>query len=937
MYCVNVGGLRTKINDLVKLILCSQYDILVFLESWLSDDFSDAELAVDSFKLFRCDRSCNTSSKSRGGGVLVYIRDNISAKRLRLVHNSVEQLYLLCKLGSKEFVIGGVYIPPKSDIIFYERHCQTVEILKYEYAYCDFYVFGDFNIPNAHWENDERGVMVECTPDSPGLILGQSYAYLNFFQKVTIPNDRNVFLDLVFTNKGDLLVSEAADSLFEGSLNHKAYCFQLDLGNEPMPTVGYIEFYYDFRNADYIAINNYLGGINWDLHLNSVDIDLAASQFYHVLSMAIALFVPLKRFKTSQFPRWFSSELRYLVTQKKIAHKKYCTSHNVVDYIAFSELRSRCKILTDICYRDYISNLDRHFRADPKSFWYYINSRRSVNEVPNSLHFNDNSFVGCEKIADGFAQFFSNVYNPNKSKNCPAVQQESVNTDIPNPKLSVGQIYDKISKLRPKLSSGPDGVPNYFLVKCICTVSYPLFILFQKSLDLAVFPTVWKHSFVVPIFKSGDNTNIENYRSVCIQSAIPKLFDSIIYDQIYFHCKELLLSQQHGFSSGRSTVTNLLIFQQYLLGALEKGYQVDVIYTDFSKAFDSVDHGILLRKLGSFGFSNHMIHWFASSLSGLTQQVRIGNAKSSYIKVCSGVPQGGHCSPLLFNIFINDICNCFQNSEFLLFADDLKFYRIVLNLGDQILLQSDLNRLKDWCESNNLLLNINKCNYVSFHRRNKKIESSYSIGQSSLQYCNAIKDLGIYFDDQLNFNTHINKIVLSSSKVLGFVLRNGRGFSVETCKSLYMALVVSLLEYGSMIWSPYYMNSCLALERVQNKFVRYCLFKLNIGIPQDHMYDNALQILNMKTLKQRRLYRDLTFVFKLLNGLITCPELLGNICFNIPSRILRQNRLFSLPFHGTNYAVHSPIERTLNFVNCNNVDILGISLSRFKRHTGAII
>lgn len=937
VFCFNIGGLRTKITDLVKSILCSQYDILIFVESWLSNDISDSELSVDSFNLFRCDRSTDTSTKIRGGGLLIYIRDNINSKRLKVEYNSVEQLFLLCSFGNNVFIIGGVYIPPKSESGQYDKHCHSVEILRQEHANCGFYIFGDFNIPEATWDNDDDGVTVACNHNSPALTLGQSYAALNFFQSIAIPNTRNVFLDLIFTNNSNLIVTEAIDCLFDRSQNHIPYSFEISFAELPQPSIKYEDFYYDFGSSDYSAINDCLCSIDWNMVLSSPDINVAVSQFYHILNMAIALFVPLKRFRTSQFPKWFSGELRYLITQKKIAHKRYCTTRNVNDYAAFSYLRSRCKILADICYQQYITNLDQLLNRDPKSFWQHLNSKRAVNNIPNTMYLNDNVFVGTDQIADGFATFFSTVYNPNKSSSYTGTSQLGDNWNIPNPKLSIGIVYDKISKLKPKLSSGPDGIPNCFLINCVCALSYPLCVLFQRSLDTAEFPVAWKHSFVVPIFKSGDNNKIENYRSVCTQSAIPKLLDGLIYDQIYFYSKELILGQQHGFCSGRSTLTNLLIFQQDLLDALERGCQMDVIYTDFSKAFDRVDHGILPIKLRLFGFSDHMVHWFINSLTDLTQQVRLGNARSQIINVCSGVPQGGHCSPLLFLAFINDIATCFRYCHFLLFADDLKFYRTVLTPDDQWLLQSDLNRLYDWCVNNNLFLNINKCNFISFHKRFKKVESSYVIERTPLQYCDTIKDLGIYFDDQLSFGPHISDLVVRSSKVLGFVMRNCRELSVDTCKRVYMALVVSLLEYGSMIWSPYYMNSCLALERVQNKFIRFCLYKLNIRIPEDHVYDNALEVLDMQSLRQRRVFGDLVFIFKLLNGQIACPELLSRINFNIPSRVLRKNRLFSLPFHSTNYAAHSPIERALDIINGYEVDIVGIGWATFKRNIKGII
>ncbi|XP_050296297.1 uncharacterized protein LOC126736117 [Anthonomus grandis grandis] len=295
---------------------------------------------------------------------------------------------------------------------------------------------------------------------------------------------------------------------------------------------------------------------NYSMMKIEFDIDDAVSEFYHILNMAIALFVPLKRFKTSSFPSWFSGELKYLIQQKKISHKKYKSSHTVADYEVFSDLRARCKTLTETCYQNFISNLDQLLYTNPKSFRYKFNNRRATNRLPDLMTYNNGEFAGCEQIAEGFARFFSTVYN--RDNNVLPSRQAGVNMTIPNPKLSIGFIFDKIFQLSLKLSAGPDGIPNYFLRKCVCVLSYPLFILFSRSLDLTVFPSEWKLSFITPIFKRGAANEMINYRSECVQSAIPKLLDSLIYDQINFYCKELLLSEQQGFSRGKSAITNLL-------------------------------------------------------------------------------------------------------------------------------------------------------------------------------------------------------------------------------------------------------------------------------------------------------------------------------------------------------------------------------------------
>lgn len=196
-----------------------------------------------------------------------------------------------------------------------------------------------------------------------------------------------------------------------------------------------------------------------------------------------------------------------------------------------------------------------------------------------------------------------------------------------------------------------------------------------------------------------------------------------MYDQLAFDCKELIISNQHGFSQKKSTVTNLLVYEEYLLKALEDKCQVDSVYTDFSKAFDRVHHGVLIKKLRKIGFNENLIQWLQSFLIGRKQIVKVGSFNSNEIEVWSGVPQGSHCSPLLFNLFINDIDSCFQNSKFLMFADDLKFYRVVNCIKDQNLLQADLNNLIEWCEANRLYLNMNKCSFINFYKVNKKFDS----------------------------------------------------------------------------------------------------------------------------------------------------------------------------------------------------------------------
>lgn len=927
MYCQNVGGLRTKLFDLKLAMSCSNFDIIILCESWLTGDIADTEIIIEPYKIFRADRNQLTSSKSRGGGVIIAVKKEISAKIIRSGHDNVEHLFLLCKYGNEApFIIGGVYIPPNSPIEMYLGHCQTVENIVQNFPSHRLILFGDYNLPDATWNNDNFGVTVNCPQGSAAVYLAQCFGFLHLFQLNLFPNSRNVFLDLLFSHDNSIKMSLAEDLLLPTCAHHYAYKFVIESFHSVDKCLSYEEFYYDFKNANYIGLNDYLASVDWRVYLNSMDVNRQTEKFYELIYMGIAMFVPLKKFKTSHFPKWFTAELRNLVVSKKIAHKNYIISKNDHDYFIFSQLRSSCKNLSKICYNNYIRNVDNNLSNNPKLFWKFLREQRSSFELPGEMYLNEFTTSKAEEVVDLFANFFSTVYS---SERCDIpINTLSDHNLIVCDDVSLVDIFDKISKIPNKLIIGPDGIPNILLKMCVCTLSEPLHILFKRSLETGIFPELWKDSFIVPIYKSGDRSNIENYRSVCIQSSIPKMFDSLVYDQLFWYCRELIINQQHGFFRGRSTVTNLLVYETHLLNALENREQVDAIYTDFSKAFDKVNHNLLLHKLNNLGFNDLILTWLRSFLTGRRQRVKIGNNKSKEIEVLSGVPQGSHCAPLLFSLFVNDISLHINDCDFLLFADDLKLYRSINTREDQEFLQNDLNSLINWCKLNKLSLNINKCHHISFFKVNKKFITSYNIDGTVIKSVSSIRDLGVIFDEQMNFVEHITNISIKASKMLGFLLRNSNEFSVNSIKTVYCALVRSQIEYASIIWSPLYMVHVKTLERTQHKFLRFCSFKLNNPII-NHDYTDILILLNLKTLEERRVHSDIIFIFKLINGFIVCPDLLNIINFNVPTRILRNQHTFNIQHHSTNYGRNSPIDRSLRAINDYNLNIFGCSLARF--------
>ncbi|XP_071634648.1 probable RNA-directed DNA polymerase from transposon X-element isoform X3 [Temnothorax longispinosus] len=206
-------------------------------------------------------------------------------------------------------------------------------------------------------------------------------------------------------------------------------------------------------------------------------------------------------------------------------------------------------------------------------------------------------------------------------------------------------------------------------------------------------------------------------------------------DKLSSLLKNVIIDEQHGFVAKRSTSTNLLLYHDYFTSAIEEGYQVDAIYTDFKKAFDSVEQDLLIKKLRAYGLDGAFLRWLSSFIIDKTQTIKFRNFFSRIINATSGVPQGSHLGPLLFNLFINDIIAVFKHCGFLLFADDLKVYRRIINILDAILLQLDLDRLSSWCNKNKLYFNLSKCHVIHFNKKKKNALKCYMCTSLSNEGC----------------------------------------------------------------------------------------------------------------------------------------------------------------------------------------------------------
>ena len=443
-----------------------------------------------------------------------------------------------------------------------------------------------------------------------------------------------------------------------------------------------------------------------------------------------------------------------------------------------------------------------------------------------------------------------------------------------------------------------------------------VFIYLQLRLLLEFYKS-FKASYITPIHKSGNRNDILNYRGIAIISTIPKLFEKLVADKLSGVISETMNEQQHGFLKNKSTNTNLVVYTSSIINRMEKSKQIDAVYTDFSKAFDRVNHKILLTKLSCMGFSNNILKWIGSYLNGRTQQVKFQGKLSKIVSVTTGVPQGSHLGPMLFNIFIRDLSFVLSDVDHILYADDLKLFHTIDTIQDAAFVQDKINTLKEWCDFNDLQLNPKKCQVISFCRRSDVMKFNYVINSDVLNRVTEINDLGVILDSKMTFKPHWNSTLARAYHLLGFIKRRDKEFNnLWVTKTLYVNYVRSVLEYGSVVWMPYTDEYIKQFESVQKQFLLFAL--RNVFDPSDYLnlpkYEHRLNIIQLETLNFRRNLLGACFTFDILENNIKVNKLNEAVKIN-DYRLTRHSRFLLEPLHQTCYGRNEPITRNIRLFN----------------------
>ena len=472
---------------------------------------------------------------------------------------------------------------------------------------------------------------------------------------------------------------------------------------------------YNYINADVLGMKSYMMRIKWKEELQNKNIEEMWCTFLSILNKCRNK----KTGRRKKKPMWMDSA----------AHKAQNRKHTKYDiYKKFKTERSRNNYKEALNYytkearrskEKFERKLAQNIKSDTKSFFAYVRTKsRTKDKLAPLVDRYGELSLDDRKNANILNTLFGSMFTKENIESMTKPRQQfderkgSKLTDI---EIEPHIVEKKLRNLKLNKAAGMDGIHTNILKALSEEMSLPLCMIFKKSLDQGVVPFDWRAANVVPLYKKGSKNIPSNYRPVSLTSVVCKILESIIKDAISTHLESnsLIKSSQHGFSSGKSCLTNLLIYLEQVTSEIDKGIPVDTLYLDFAKAFDKVPHHRLIEKIAANGIGGKISKWIQSWLTDRKQRVIVNNVTSDWIPVISGVPQGSVLGPCLFVIYINDIDDA-VSSKILKFADDTKITASISSVEERNILQTDLTRLMEWSEAWQMKFNVNKCKVMHY-------------------------------------------------------------------------------------------------------------------------------------------------------------------------------------------------------------------------------
>ena len=808
---------------------------------------------------------------------MIYVKQNIPCKRRNdLELQTLECLWVEISVKNSKILFGLFYRPPDSQVHIWDHINQSLENAL-DAGFENIVVMGDFN------EN-----LLSPNLNKLKNVLSQNSLYQAITEPTFFCENSSSLLDpLIVNNQNILAYHEVSENILEANIRyHCPVSGILNLQKPIMKT--YKRKIWDFEKGNYNQYCNELSQIDWDTLIIDPDLNDGVSNVTQTILDTATRNIPNKLIVVrTRDPPWMTSFIRRKIRKRRRLHKKAKKYNTPGLWANFRRIRNECVKLVKQAKSEFFEKQCDSLNSEVDSIKNWWKKLRSLAGLPTKssdyppILVNDMYIDDDREKANAFNLFFCNQSRVDDSSAnipnyVPSENGESLNFIV----ITQEEVYDQLLILDVSKATGPDGISPRFLKYAARELSYPLALLFNKSLQLCTFPNNWKIANVTPVFKNGAQELLSNYRPISLLSIMGKTMEKCVFKYVFnFLIRfNLITSLQSGFMPGDSTVNQLLNITDDIGKALDSGKEVRVVFCDISRAFDRVWHEGLLYKLEKIGIGEDLLSWFKNYLSERKQRVVIGGHMSDTYTITAGVPQGSILGPMLFLIFINDIvCDIACNIR--LFADDTSLYIIVEDeYRTAEILNSDLDKIHQWSEEWLVNFNSRKTETITISRKvNKPHNPPIYMNEKLIQEVEKHKHLGLIFQEDGSWISHVNYIIEKASPRLNLMRKLKFKLSRNNLQIIYFSFIRPVLEYADVIWDniPMYMKE--QLENIQIEAARIVTGATKLCSKSKLYLDTGWE-----SLSERRTKHKIIKFHEMFHG--QTPQYLSNI---VPQQLFR--------------------------------------------------
>ena len=823
VFHTNINGLETKFDNLHQFVTSTPFKIDVISITESSQKFNEnfkKKVDIDGYDLYK------TSTKTQNGGTALYINNNFKSFErmdLKILDDDYETTWCeIVNLKSNNIVIGSIYRHPRYNMV---EFCKYIEktLLKLAKEKKEVYLTGDFNIDLLKIETNHS------YQEFYNLLC--SFGYLpKIIQPTRVTENESSLIDNIFTNNlknitisGNILITFS---------EHFSQFLSVKRGYVDTKSIKI--FQHDYSNFESQQFRDDVSIQNFNNNCNNVNDQFW--DFYHKLNGCVERHAPVTQLTPAQIKLknkpWITSQIKKMINiRNKLFKRKKRQPNNSNVKIVYNLFRNRIIRELKKSKKSYYSKYFEENNNNIKKTWSgireIVNLKNSDIHIITQLNINGVNLNNINDIVNNFNDFFVNV-GSNIDLNIPVSDKIKPEQFLKNKNetcfnishVTEEEVLNIIKSLENK-SSGPFSIPLKLLKIVPDLIIKPLCSLINNSFSEGIFPDLLKIAKVIPIHKSNSNQEMNNYRPISLLSIFDKIIEKLMHKRLYKFLEDhnILYNKEFGFRKKNSTIFSLIEITEKIKESIDKGKFGCGIFIDLRKAFDTVNHNILLNKLDHYGIRGIELNWFESYLKERQQYVFLNGESSDLKSITCGVPQGSVLGPLLFLLYINDLPNISKILDFYLFADDTNiYYQDDSLIKLEKIINKDLRALYLWLNVNRLSLNIDKTNFVIFHPFNKPLKYNVTIliHKKAISEQNSIKYLGIIIDSTLSWKDHVIHLSKKLSRVVGILYKLKHFVNKKIMNNIYYALFYSHVIYAIEVWgstSNIYINNIIILQK----------------------------------------------------------------------------------------------------------------------------